>query len=227
MKNLILFLMITLALTARAEEEKATNNPERPAAEPKAPVKPTSASRRAELQWGLVGQLGNITVGNRAMTGSGAGIYYYLSGHDVMTLEAGAGTNYDFTSSVVGDTVNGRDRRVGVYYKKFTGNTLYFKTGLQADHVDYKVTHYPLFLGPTTTQEASIDLYSLYLGIGNHWQIKQFTIGCDWAAVVVPIAHANYSETNSAPASSDNWDLKKRLTAVGGVVTRFYVGVGF
>ncbi len=229
MKKIVLILSIMAGLNARAQEAEVLAASEPSTANQSLPSKPqpTSADRRAEQRWGVVGQLGNITVGNRDTTGMGVGVSHYLSGQDELSFEAGAGTNYRTFSSILGDSVSGSDRRMGAYYKKFTGNTFYLKTGIQVDHVDYKVTHHPFFWGNITTQEASIDLYSLYLGIGNHWQLRRFTIGCDWAAIVVPFAHANFSESNSAPGASSNWDLKQRLTAVGGVVTRFYIGMGF
>ena len=184
----------------------------------------TSREYRAEKKWGWVGQFGNFTMANRDTFGFGAGLLYYINGDHVLSVEAGTGTNYDWVSSLAGDTVNGSDSRFGVYDKIFVGNSFYLKAGIEADHVRYEVTHYPI-LSEKYSQKADIDLYSVFLGLGNHWQIGKLTIGCDWFGVMLPFANANFSETDVGTGSG--WDLKDRLTKTGLIATRGYIGMSF
>lgn len=190
------------------------------------PTDGTSRGARADKRWGWVGQAGNLTLVNRATFGIGAGVLYYFNGRNVSSIELGSGSNYDFVSSFGGDTVNSHDTRFGVYHKIFVANSFYFKGGLETNQVHYNVVHYPLFSGPSYSQSADIRLYSVFLGLGNHWQIRKLTIGCDWAALMVPFANSGYKEESIGTPFS-TWDLKARLTAVGLVVGRFYIGMSY
>ncbi len=214
MKVLAILLLLTSSFLSAAETESPTTDVGR------------SRAARADKTWGWVGQAGNLTLVNRSTFGVGAGFLYYLSTDNVLSFEIGAGTNYDFTSSFAGDTVNSHDRRIGFYYKGFVSNSFYLKTGLEINHVHYNVVHYPLFGGSSFSQTADVRLYSVFFGVGNQWQINKLTIGCDWAALMVPFANSHYSEESSGTPFSV-WDLKARLTSVGLIVGRFYIGMSF
>lgn len=79
------------------------------------------------------------------------------------------------------------------------------------------------------------------LGIGNHWQFSSFTLGCDWAGAVVPIAtlsetsdpeESESTETASEDAddldaSDDSSDMKASATSTKLNFVRFYLGWAF
>ena len=185
---------------------------------------PNSHDNRMNKKWGFVGQVGNYTIVNRNTVGGGAGVMYYLNADHVLSVEMGIGTNYDWLSSVGGDTVNSQDSRLGVYDKIFFGNSFYLKGGLEASHVHYKVNHYPLWAS-NSVQTADVDLFSVFLGLGNHWQKEHFTIGCDWVGAVIPFANANYTEKDEG--GTPYWNLQERLLQPGIIAARVYIGASF
>jgi hypothetical protein len=178
--------------------------------------------------WGWVGQAGDMYFGPQSSYGIGAGVLYYLNDKSILSAELGVGTNLDFWSSINGDTVNGSNTRIGVYYKRFVTRTFYIKGGLEDRMIDYKVVHYPTFGGYPFSQDSSINLYTVWLGIGNHWQIRQhLIIGCDWVGVSIPFANSGFTETDSGPVL-DPWNLKSYLADHVSVdVGRFYMGMDF
>lgn len=185
-----------------------------------------SQSNRGNKSWGWLVDVGNLTFGNVNAFGVGGGVNLFVSGNSVISAELGSGTNYDFLSSFVGDTVNASTNWQGLYYKGFVSNSFYLKTGIEATQIHYRVTHYPLIVS-SYSQSAYINLYSAVLAIGNQWQRSSFTIGCDWIALDVPIANSGYSETVSGTPSGTPWDLKSDLTKTGGTFGRFYLGMNF
>jgi hypothetical protein len=185
----------------------------------------TSEENRADKTWGIVGQLGNFTLGGKSTFGLGLGGLFYVNANNVLSVEIGSGTNFDFLSSFSGDTVNSQDWRLGFYDKAFFSNSFYLKYGLEGNQVHYSVTHYPVF-GTNYNQTANINVYTAYFGVGNHWQINGMTIGCDWFGLQIPLTTSNFSETDTGYGSL-TWDLSSRLKSVSGIATRFYMGASF
>ncbi len=177
-------------------------------------------------KWAWVGQAGDLYFGGQDSMGIGTAMLYYLNQDSILSFELGVGTNTDFWDSIVGDTVNGNNSRVGFYYKWFATNSFYLKGGLEERNIHFNVVHYPVLGGSSNSQTADINLYSVWFGIGNQWDIKRLIIGCDWVGVSLPFANSGFSETDSGPALSP-WDLKSRLTAASLDIGRFYIGLSF
>jgi len=185
-------------------------------------------SKRDGKTWGWVGQAGDIYLGGgQDSFGGGAGLLFYLGANAILSVEGGGGTNLDFWNSIGGDTVNGSNARVGVYYSGFVTNSIYIKGGFEDRYLNYNVIHYPDGIPGHYSQTATINLYCLWLGFGNQWNIKDHLIvGADWFGVNVPIANSGYSESDSG-APYGSWDLKSRLTEISVDLVRAYIGMTY
>jgi hypothetical protein len=182
-----------------------------------------SAANRQDKKWGWFGDVSGLNIGNINMYNLGVGVNYFINPNNLIVAEIGTGTNVDFVSSFGGDTVNGWTNWQGIYYKHFFNNSFYIKGGIEFTEVRYNVTHYEL---TDYSQSAYINLYSLYVAIGNQWQFRTFTLGCDWVAADLPFANTSYSETDVG-TPNNAWNLKSNLTNGGLTVARFYLGMNF
>jgi hypothetical protein len=71
------------------------------------------------------------------------------------------------------------------------------------------------------------------LNIGNQWQFKNFTLGCDWVGVTLPLSKKYSNESvattgNLATEQQENEDAKEDLTERTQInLLRFYLGASF
>ena len=177
--------------------------------------------------WGFYGQVGNFTCCGISTFGISGGLSYYLNRDNVLSLELGAGTNWDFWDSISGNTVNSSDYRLGLYHRYFAGNTLYFKWGVEGTQVWYNVTHYPILGGSSYSQTANLMVLSAAFGVGNQWQIGKLTFGVDWVSLFLPFTNIGFNETDSGPMGGTWWDLKSRLYAPQLMLGRVSIGTAF
>jgi|GEM_PF-3954318 len=187
----------------------------------------TSRERRSVKNWGWVGQAGDFYFGDRAASvGGGFGFLWYVSPNDVLSVEFGGGGYIGTTSVISGDDVTGSNGRFGIFYKRFVTNSLYLKGGLEVRDINYKVTHKDLFT-PDYVQKGYINLYTVWVGIGNQWEVnRHLTIGCDWIGASIPFASNNFQEDDNG-SPFNQWDLKQRMVQVTANVGRFYIGMSF
>lgn len=241
MRNLFLIALLccgSFSFAAKKEKTEKNENatvevvtPEEspaPAPKPKAyRSSMTSRERRSEKNWGWVGQAGDFYFGDRAASvGGGFAFLWYVSPNDVLSVEFGGGGYIGSTSVISGDDVSGSNGRFGIFYKRFVTNSLYLKGGLEARDINYKVEHKDIF-SPTYTQKGYINLYTVWIGIGNQWEInRHLTIGCDWIGASIPFANNNFQEDDTG-SPFNQWDLKQRMVQVTANVGRFYIGMSF
>ena len=176
--------------------------------------------------WSWTATLGNYYFGGTSTLNSGIGLHQFTSDSEAISIELLAGTNFDFLSSIGGNTVNASSKKLGFYWKSFPKKSFYFRTGLQADSIHYEVKHYAFLSGTNTKQTADLVSYSLFLGLGNQWIIRNFTIGCDWFGIYVPFAESGYTESSDGTPSSD-WDVRGRMRWTRISVLNFYLGMVF
>ena len=118
----------------------------------------------------------------------------------------------------------------GVSYKRFFGNSFYIEAGIDQREVSYSETQSDIVAGNYWFNfKGSSTVASLV--IGNQWQWQNFTIGCDWVGIGIPVAHTITSENDSGDnvwSSSDRSD-RENLYVTGGVAMalRFYLGASF
>lgn len=119
----------------------------------------------------------------------------------------------------------------GIHYKYFVGNSFYFRLGADYRTVDYRYTSRDIFSGSTLSENKfKGDSVTATILIGNQWQWENFTLGCDWIGVVLPITSRVQSESVEGPSPDSryleddkDWLLKNTMT----MGLRFYLGASF
>ncbi len=120
----------------------------------------------------------------------------------------------------------------GLHYKRFNGNSFYYRTGVDYRYVDYSYT-YRDFSNTTTIIEKNVfkgSALTATFAIGNQWQWENFTLGCDWIGIALPFASQVDSEstTGTTPnptALKDEQDAFLKKSAA--LFLRFYLGASF
>jgi hypothetical protein len=117
----------------------------------------------------------------------------------------------------------------GVQFKHFVSSSFYFKTGIDYFNLDFK--HYNFW------SSANSDFFQFKgsgtfasFSIGNQWQFRNFTLGCDWAGVTLPISSNVTSETLGGTTynQGDLDDYEKRYFRESILeLARLYIGFSF
>ncbi len=117
----------------------------------------------------------------------------------------------------------------GVHYKRFVGNSLYVKGGLDQRYFSYRGSN-SLFW----SEEWGFDSSStaLSFALGNQWQFSNFTIGCDWIGGSIPFVRNFSNEYVSDTSSTSNAqnlesDKKSFVSDPNYQGVRLYLGASF
>lgn len=118
-----------------------------------------------------------------------------------------------------------------VTYKRFFTNSLYLDAGFgyQKWTVDYKVTDN----SNSATENAStatLTNFGLVLHVGNQWQWRAFTVGCDWAGYFQPLTStekfASSGNNNTIDQDKEERAIKNNTSSTYHLV-RLYAGYAF
>jgi len=142
-------------------------------------------------------------------------------------------TNADSTRTNFEETLKGQS--IGVHYKQFNGNSFYLRTGLDYGKINYNFKYTPY--GTNSTENVSLSGDALYANfqIGNQWQWENFTLGCDWVGISVPLySHESDRSMNSFAQADESYYSDKLNTASSDFIKRsqinllrFYLGATF
>lgn len=166
-----------------------------------------SASLRSDKKFQVLGGLNLIGPNLSSATGLTGG--YFLSSDKMLLLEVTSGslkgestsTNSGSASSTIDKfTLDNSSQSIGFHYKQFVGNSFYFRAGLDARSTTFKATAYNTSLGQTEEYSFKGTSTAANFQIGNQWQFDNFTIGCDWVGVSVPLSHSITDEKISPAA---------------------------
>lgn len=119
---------------------------------------------------------------------------------------------------------------ISMSYKKFTGNTFYFNNTLNYRIVKYKEAEN---FGNPSDYDYSFEgnALSLDFSIGNQWQWQNFTMGCDWIGVSIPVSSSTKNETLSGDAASAHSSIDDHkgyfLESFSFRSLYFYIGASF
>jgi hypothetical protein len=121
-----------------------------------------------------------------------------------------------------------------VHYKRFVLNSMYLRGGFEQRQLSHRY-HYDSYFSDendyTRSFDASVTSVNLYFG--NQWQIKNFTIGCDWVGIVQPISAritnenitgSNVNESDRKWLTQDEDQYAKNLSVEA---VRFYIGASW
>lgn len=190
----------------------------------------SSEFNRMDKQWTFGAQL--VGVGPTYATSYGLTAGYFLNRNmiffaEIMTgnLDSDSFLDSNYTSF---STINIDGRSIGAHFKHFVGNSFYYRAGLDLRFIEYKFSH-------SSGDQASFKGTSLGLtfNIGNQWQWKNFTLGCDWIGLTVPMSD-NYKDEQLTTGGSSFYDPQDfeddKDTLLGDTtlnVLRFYLGASF
>lgn len=170
--------------------------------------------------WGL---------GPTSLTTQGFVAGYHLSSDQVLQVEVSSG--YDKWSGLSSNN-RAEGKTAGIFYKQFSGNSFYFKGGL--DYSTYDRSYNYMWLNGTPTDGYSYkgSKVSASLSIGNQWQWDNFTIGCDWIGIAMPITSESHDERiwgdDTDYAESQLEDSKKTYLKNGfPLALHLFVGASF
>jgi hypothetical protein len=140
----------------------------------------------------------------------------------------GIDLNFHFYSTINTSVVA---NSFGLHYKQFIRNSLYLRGGADYRSVDYEYTSRD-FLNNSILSRRSFkgnSVTATFL-IGNQWQMKNFTIGCDWIGVSLPVTTQIESESFSGPEAKRSYlddDQDRYIKKSTTILTRFYLGASF
>lgn len=187
---------------------------------------PTSTSHRANKTFTATYQITGI--GPSATFASGITVGFFLNPEWVIMLEGTSGR--EATIFDIFDDTDVKSKSFGVHAKNFAGNSFYYRFGVDYRDLEYQYTDNFI---TTTYRTFDSKSWGVTFGIGNQWQWKNFTLGCDWVGVTLPLSkkYSNESVTTSGSLAfeqSENEDAKKDLTEKTQInLLRFYLGASF
>lgn len=235
MKTSFLIAVVFLATNAFAQSEEPSKELPRGSY-----VVHESAVNRENKQWEvhLIGTgLGPSLTGTTGVVAA-----YHLSTDQEVLIELTSGSleaDSSFSSSVstdkTGSSYDIKSKSLGVHYKQFTGNSFYFRTGADFRTIDYNYQYRSVsFPADNADIEFTGTSFAANFQIGNQWQWDNFTLGCDWVGISVPITHSISDERFVSTGLFEDYDRKrmaddKKFLVEGSNLNllRFYLGASF
>ena len=171
-----------------------------------------------------------VAVGPSLGFSNGASVGMFIDHNSLVDLEYVSGRPENWYGSFFTD-YEIETKSFGVHYKKFVSNTFYFRIGADYRQIDYRHT-YRNFLTSATYSENKFsgDSIAGTIVIGNQWQFENFTLGCDWFGVAVPISSNIKSESSTGTKPDPNGlkdDEDRYVKDTMVMAVRFYLGASF
>lgn len=225
--SLICLFLVSLVSNAATEDGVSTL---------KRPSNGSSEENRDGKEIMLVAQ--PVGFGPVAGTASGLAIGFFASANSIFLIDAtyGRSSGELINFSWNGDHTDFVGSSVGIHFKQFLANSFYMRVGLDQRHVEYSTSHSKSsWFGITEAPYAysfTGDSTAGSLAIGNQWQFRGFTLGCDWFGVSTPLASTVSNEKFSGAVSSSS-DIrvensrKQFVTESSIQAVRFYLGASF
>lgn len=140
----------------------------------------TSREERANLDF----QAGIMTGLDHKLATTQLMLSVFLNQDDMIVLKGGEGEGDEEEGDEEYQTV------VGLQYKHFTGNSFYLAPELF--YINYTENDdTPSFFD---RKDERITALGLSFKIGNQWQWKHFTVGCDWVGLGRTLIHFNRTD---------------------------------
>jgi hypothetical protein len=217
MKALVVLLsIIFVCFQGLAEESARQGDSERV----------TSQSSRAGKKFTATYQI--VGVGPSSTFANGVALGFFLEPDWIIMLEGTRGR--EATVFDIFDDTDVESTSIGIHAKNFAGNSFYYRFGVDYRDLEYQYTDNFL---TTTRRTFDSQSWAVSLNIGNQWQFKNFTIGCDWVGVTLPLSKKYSNESvattgNLATEQQENEDAKEDLTERTQInLLRFYLGASF
>lgn len=194
----------------------------------------SSEFHRLEKKYQLTAILTGVGPSMTSTTGLQAG--YFLDRDKLILLELTSGslTSNSSSSSIsytIGSELKVKSNSFGVHYKQFTSNSFYYRFGADFRTVSYNYSYDSSF----STDRRKFDGQSLAANfqIGNQWQWENFTLGCDWVGISLPLTGSTSNRevtstsdfTNEDKRTTDDEDYLVHRSQLN--LLHFYLGASF
>lgn len=194
----------------------------------------SSGYNRAGKQYQLTAILTGVGPSYSSTTGLSLG--YFLDRDKMLLIEGtGKSTTRRETTwfSTSRSTYDINSESLGIHFKHFVGNSFYYRAG-----VDYRKLGYDYqnnFSNTTEQISFSGDSVALNFQIGNQWQWDNFTLGCDWVGLSMPISSNVKDKSLNTAAQADAVYYNNKIEDDSTLyikntnlnLLRFYLGASF
>ncbi len=227
MKSLALLVTVALSAMAFAQEQTST-------LDVKKEMKISSAQNRVGKNVQTTAEI--VGIGPSGVAGGGLNVGFFLSPDSILQLELHGGkTKNDgvWISWDEDDVLTKEGFSAGLNLKYFPGNSFYIKGGANYRQFKLKETTGMWFSNDVVTREFKGESVALGFSVGNQWQFGNFTLGCDWFGVQVPVSSRVYDESYVGDTAyswydDDNKEDQERyVTGTGFTLLRFFLGASF
>ena len=211
--NIFVLLVLNLSLTAQAQEITEMGY---------------SESHRQNKKYSLTAQpagLGPVGIYSNAIT-----FGYFLNPKSIVEVEYLEGKNFVFLGDLF-DRLRYKVQSFGVYYKLFFSNTFYGRFGANSRIVDYHSDSDNWLSGNSTeTYDFRGHAFNATFSLGNQWQWENFTLGCEWVGLELPISKdissqkysGNYATQSALDEKTDRFLKQSSINLV-----HLYLGLSF
>lgn len=185
----------------------------------------SSEHNRMNKKFSLQGEFG-FSVSPAISSGFGVGVF--LNRNNLIQLDATEGSfPILFFSALKTKTISGS-------WKHFYGNSFYTKVGIAYrkialyDRMDSSSSNTMTF----GREYGLSEVLAADLSLGNQWQWANFTLGCDWIGLMVPVGtmRSTYDSTGIS-SEYDRRDLDNTWNRIAKITSaqllRFYIGASF
>lgn len=224
-----LALLVTVALTSLAFAQEETTNTLNTQKE----LKLSSAQNRVGKNMQTTAEI--VGIGPSGVAGGGVNVGFFLSPDSILQIELHGGKTKNDGLMIAldeDDSLIKEGFSAGLNYKYFPGNSFYIKGAASYRQFKLKETTGMWFSNEITTREFKGESVAAGISIGNQWQFGNFTLGCDWFGIQLPVSSRIYDEKFSANAYS--WDREENkddqeqfVTGTGFTALRFFLGASF
>jgi hypothetical protein len=235
-------LTVLFALNVNAQEENRVpaadstvapqSTPTAPATAPAAPARsydddgPSGKSARNREGKSVLLTATPIGLGPVTLVSQGLSAGLYVNPDAIVQLDflANADDDYD------GSNYDTKIRSLGLFFKQFLGNSFYIKPGFE-----YRWIHHSYNYSGLNSESWGFKANTLgvSLAIGNQWQFRGFTMGCDWFGVSQTFTRDTTEEYYvNAPSSTYaqrqlEEDKDDYIDRVNFKFVHFYLGASF
>ena len=214
---LVVCLMPLVAFSASSEEPEIVKTPKRDSFV----YEDSSEFYRMHQKYQITYQAFGLTVSPVSAKGLNAG--FFIDRNSLVQFEGSTGKTSWFFYDIEAATL-------GLHYKHFLGNSFYINAGADYRKVRISNPHFfDLFASNKDLGEA--ESIAASFAIGNQWQWQNFTLGCDWIGLMVPVVTLSTHYDSTGLNATDKNDLDKAWDDVAragsAMLLRFYFGFSF
>lgn len=231
MKKLFIFAFIVLSSIAVFSQTKEKDYKIVPAE--KLIQEDSSEHHRLEKNFQLTANLLGIGPSFTSTLGIQGGKFIDRNSLILVELTSGTLSTPETAGSSVklGSIYDVKSTSIGVHYKHFLGNSFYVRFGGDYRTLKYDYKYSSIGFSDDTRYFEGTSIAGNFQ-IGNQWQWENFTLGCDWVGLSLPVSNSisNEKVVSSTPDYDQTRLKEDENTFVKNAhlnLLRFYLGASF